>query len=70
MKVIHIPNPPPQVCDCWPKVDAYYRSQGADWPVGTRIECDCGKRFELHRHGEPGEPPSWVCRPTRVGALV
>lgn len=44
MKLIKIPKPP---CDHTAKAEAFHAANGGEWPVGTRIECDCGAHLQL-----------------------
>ena len=44
MKLISQPKPP---CDCQTKAMEFFRAHGEVWPVGTWIQCDCGKRLVL-----------------------
>lgn len=44
MKLIEMPQPR---CDCHTKAMEFFKAHGEVWPLGTVIECDCGKQFVL-----------------------
>lgn len=44
MKLIFKPRPP---CDCATKATEFHQTSGEVWPVGTIVECDCGRKVVL-----------------------
>lgn len=44
MKIVKEVPPP---CGCHAKLEQFRQERGGVWGLGTTVQCDCGKYFEL-----------------------